>query len=280
MYNQADIQAIINRQNDNGGPYWSRADGNIYAPYGLATIDTLTVLGEMDVKVNDHPLIAEAVEYILTYQTGNGSFRYAPKSSKLPCLTARIIAALGHLGVKDTRLENSYNWLLNTQCIDGGWRCGTIKMGKSPITDASNPGTTLYVLDAFRFRENCIHDMDQLNQGVDFLLQHWDVRQPIGPCLFGIGSQFLKIEYPFLRYNIFYYIYVLSFYKKALTDDRFREAYTCIFEKTKNGTIAPENPHRAWQQFSFAKKDQVSVPASFRWKEIESNCKLIVTINS
>jgi hypothetical protein len=265
------IQAIFNRQNDNGGPYWSRADGDIHAPSGSSTIDTLSVLGEIGLSFNNNDVIAKAVDFIFTYQTPEGNFKYSLKSSKLPCLTARIIGALKRLGVKDLRINKGYQWLLETQWNDGGWRCGTVKLGKSPLTDASNPGTTLYVLDAFRFRNNTNQEIDKLNQGVDFLLQHWEVRQPIGPCNFGIGSRFLQIEYPFLRYNIFYYVYVLSFYKIAINDNRFKDAYKSLASKIKNEKLIPESPHKSWQEFDFAKKGQISKYGTQRWIEIKNN---------
>jgi hypothetical protein len=269
----SDIQAIIDRQDDNGGQYWSRADGNIYAPNGSSTLDTLLVLGEIGLSIKDNPIIKKATEMVFSYQTPEGSFKYSLTSPKLPCLTARIIATLMRLGVSDSRIEKGYRWLIDSQWNDGGWRCATVKLGKSPLTDASNPGTTLYVLDAFRFRDNNSKEIDKLNQGVDFLLQHWEVRQPIGPCNFGIGSRFLQIEYPFFRYNIFYYVYVLSFYENAKNDKRFHDAYKHLANKIINGKLIPENPHKSWQEFDFARKGQVSEVATKRWIEIETNMK-------
>jgi len=266
------IERILQRQNENGGLFWSRSDGDIHVPSGFSTIDVLSVLGEIGYSINDSSLIADAIDFIFSYQTPEGCFKYSPKSSKLPCLTARIIAGLGRLGLQnDKRIEKSYNWMLGSQCEDGGWRCQTVKIGKSPLTDASNPGTTLYVLDSFRFRENSVDDMSKLNAGVDFLLQHWDIRQPIGPCKFGIGTTFMKVEYPFLRYNLFYYVYVLSFYDIAKNDKRFLEAYDTLKEKIKDGKLIPENPHKAWMEFDFAKKGQISEIGTKRWIEIENN---------
>ena len=181
-----DIQKIIDRQQYNGGKFWSRSDHNIYAPYGSSTIDTLFVLGELGLNHKDFSTIEKAIDFIFAYQSRQGSFTVTPKGSPLPCTTARIISALGQLGVaSDSRLEKSFNWLLETQWDDGGWRCATVKFGKSPLTDASNPGTTLYVLDAFRFRNNNIREINKLNKGVDFLLQHWEIRQPIRPVTLG-----------------------------------------------------------------------------------------------
>ncbi len=264
------INEIINRQNDNGGAFWSRKDGDIHAPFGFSTIDTLSVLGEIGYSIKDHETIKDAVDFIFTYQTSEGSFKYAPKSSKLPCLTARIIASLGRLQItNDNRLEKTYQWLLNTQWNDGGWRCATVKLGKSPLTDVSNPGTTLYVLDAFRFRENTPDIEAILNKGIDFLLKHWEVKKPLGPCNFGIGSRFMKIEYPFLRYNLFYYVYVMSFFKSSKSDKRFLEAFEVLKDKIKNDKLVPENPHKAWNTFDFAKKKKVSAIGTERWLELK-----------
>ncbi len=268
------IEKILQRQNDNGGQFWSRIDGDIHAPHGYSTIDTLNVLGELGATHQDYQIILKAIEFVLTYQTLDGSFKYSKTSSKLPCMTARILSATGRLDFPiDERIEKSYQQLLETQWADGGWRCNTVKLGKSPLTDASNPGTTLYVLDAFRFRDNSLKDTKQLEKGVDFLLQHWEVKEPVGPCTFGIGSRFMKIEYPFLRYNLFYYVYILSFFDTAKNDERFLEAFELLKSKTKDNMLIPENPHRAWNKFEFAKRGQISKIGTKRWLEIKDNIK-------
>lgn len=266
------IEQILTTQADNGGPFWSREDGNIHTPHGSGTIDTLKVLGDLGAKAGDYATISKAVDFVFSYQLSDGAFKYSQKSSKLPCMTALILATLGRVGASDSsKAESSYQWLLETQWTDGGWRCHTVKLGKSPETDASNPGTTLYLLDAFRFRNNPRRDSEQLGRGLEFLLQHWDNRKPLGPCNFGQGTRFFQIEYPFLRYNLFYYVYVLSFYEIAQRDSRFLEAYEYLVTKVKNGTILPENPHRAWRKFDFAKPGQVSELATRRLEEIREN---------
>lgn len=273
----SEIEQILKQQNQNGGSFWSREDGDIHAPHGSSTMDTFFVLGELGASVEKYPILRKVIEFIYSYQTDDGSFKYSCNSSKLPCITARILAALGRVQAdKNFSLEKSYQHLLKLQKPDGGWRCNTVKVGKSPITDASNPGTTLYVLDAFRFRKNSQQDMIQLAKGVDFLTQHWEVRQPIGPCAFGIGSRFMQIEYPFLRYNLFYYVYVLSFYHSAIYDNRFLEAFDILKSKVTKHGIVPENPHRLWQKFSFAQKNKVSTLATERWNEIKDNLNLDV----
>ena len=58
------------------------------------------------------------------------------------------------------------------------------------------------------------------------LLSHWKTRRPLGRCGFGIGTLFGKSEYPFLRYNRFFYVYALSFYDAAKKRTEFRPSFT------------------------------------------------------
>ena len=81
----------------------------------------------------------------------------------------------------------------------------------------------------------------------------------------------MKVEYPFLRYNLFYYVYVLSFYDLAINDKRFQDAFNQLKNKTKNDKLIPENPHKAWSEFDFSKKGQISEIGTKRWLEIKNN---------
>ena len=199
--------------------------------------------------------------------------RHLYPPSKLPCITGQALAGLGRLGVAgDERAEAGYRWLLDGQWNDGGWRCATVKLGRSPETDASNPGATLFVLDALRFRDNTRSDERRLAGAVESLLRHWETRIPLGPCTFGIGSRFLKVEYPFWRYNLFYYAYVLSHYRQARGDARFIDALEQLRAHTNDdGELVIDTPPRAWQEYSFARRRQASTLATERWQEIQGN---------
>jgi hypothetical protein len=266
-----EIRDIISSSGINGGNFWSRNDGDIHAPAGFSTIDVLNTLGEIGFKAENSKEVLKAIDFVFSYQDENGCFKYSSKSAKLPCITARILTALGRLEYANgNKVEKCHQYFLETQQIDGGWRCATVKTGKSTMTDASNPGTTLYVLDAFRFRNNSKKDVAKLDKAVLFLLEHWETRTPLGPCEFGIGSRFLSIEYPFLRYNLFYYVYILSKYKIAHNDQRFKEALETLVKKSKDLKIYPESPHKAWSKYGFARKNEYSEPATKRFLEIVS----------
>lgn len=94
-----------------------------------------------------------------------------------------------------------------------------------------------------------------MDKAVETLLDHWTIRKPIGPCHFGIGTQFMQVEYPFLRYNLFYYVYVLSFYTYARQDKRFLSALQILSSKrNEEGLLLVERPNRRLGKMSICKK--------------------------
>jgi hypothetical protein len=151
-----------------------------------------------------------------------------------------------------------------------GWRCNVVKLGASAETDASNPGVTLAALDAFRFTP-LANKEKKLDRAVAFLLGHWKTRKPLGPCHFGIGSLFLQVEYPFLRYNLFFWVHVLSFYAAARKSTAFKQAFRALESKLVDGQLVVENPNRGLAKLALCRKGQPSELATRRFREILKN---------
>ena len=135
---------------------------------------------------------------------------------------------------------------------------------------SSNPHPTLIALDAFRF-SHYLNREPALDHAVEFLLNHWIIRKPIGPCHYGIGTLFMQVEYPFRNYNLFQYVYVLSFYDKAKNDYRFLEALDILKSKTQDGQIVVERVVPKLGKLSFCKKGKPSISATKRYNEILQN---------
>lgn len=265
-----DIRALLAKRHDNGADFWATQDGRWGVGSPFSTFDCALILSELGLQRSD-PLMKGTANQILSAWREDGRFRASPKGAMHPCHTADAARALCHLGcARDKRLKATFQHLLAAQQDDGGWRCNAVRLGKSPETDASNPGTTLAALDGFRFTPFLNTD-DQLNRAVEFLLEHWRSRKPLGPCRFGIGTLFKQIEYPFLRYNLFFYVYVLSFYEVARNDPRFTDALNALTSKEKDGKVVVENPNRKLADFLFCKKGEPSELASKRMREIRKN---------
>ena len=166
-------------------------------------------------------------------------------------------------------MKQTMDHLLATRYDDGGWWCKKFYYGRGPETEFSNPLPTLNALELFR-RTSFVEEAE-LDAAVEFLLNHWETKLPIGPCHYGIGTLFMQVEYPFRGYNLFYYLYVLSFYKKARKDPRFNEAFESLRQKTIEDQIVVERVVPKLRKLNFCKKDQVSVLATKRYQEIVAN---------
>lgn len=267
---QADVDAILVRRRDNGDDFWSTPDGKIGKGSPFASVDCAIMLPDLGMKRLD-PIFKGTADRIFKTWQGDGRFKVAPKGTVYPCHTAIAARALCHMGyAKDRRLERTFEHLLEVQHTDGGWRCNVSKIGKSAITDASNPGVTLWTLDAFRFSLH-VNKESRLDKAVKTLLAHWKTRKPLGPCSFGIGTLFMKVEYPFFRYNLFYYVYVLSFFHAARKDARFKAALRDLQAKLVEGEVVVENPKRELAKFAFCAKGRPSSLATRRYREILKN---------
>lgn len=265
-----DVEVILDKRRDNGGDFWATADGRWGVGSPFSTFDCGLMLSELGVARSEGVMKGIAGKLLDAWQE-DGRFRPAPKGAVYPCHTANAARVLCRLGyAKDKRLARTFEHLLGVQHTDGGWRCNTVKLGKSPITDASNPGVTLAALDAFRFSPHLNQDK-RLDKAAKSLLAHWKTRRPLGPCEFGIGSLFMKVEYPFLRYNLFFYVHVLSFYDAARRNATFRRALEALESRLVDGCVVVENPNRKLARLSFREKGQPSRSATKRYREILKN---------
>ena len=131
---------------------------------------------------------------------------------------------------------------------------------------------TLTALDVFRF-SGYLNTESALDKAVDFLLDHWTIRKPIGPCHYGIGTLFMQVEYPFRNYNLFVYVYVLSFYNKAKNDKRYLEALETLESKLVDDQIVVERVVPKLADLSFCKKGYKSELATKRYHEILKNLR-------
>ena len=100
---------------------------------------------------------------------------------------------------------------------------------------------------------------------------HWRIKRPIGPCHYGIGTLFMQVEYPFRNYNLFQYLYVLSFYERARKDERFLEALAALETKLDDGRIVVERVVPKLAGLNFCRKGQPSALATRRYRELRRN---------
>lgn len=268
----SDVEAILAKRYDSGGDYWASPDGRVGVGSPFSTLESVLMLSDLGMESSDS-VIRESSKLILSCWREDGRFQLASRGPIYPCHTAvaaRVLCRVGY--TEDPRLQRTFKHLLDTVHTDGGWRCNSFKYGRGPETEFSNPGPTLNVLDAFRFTRYLDREM-VLDGAVNFLLDHWVTRKPLGPCHFGIGTLFMQIEYPLRRYNLLNYVYVLSFYERARSDSRFHQALEILESKLFDGKIVVENPHRKLANLSFCEKGAPSNAATVYYHKILENLK-------
>ena len=264
-----DVEIIKSHRYDNGADCFATADKKLLKGAPFTTLESVLYLLELGVPPDDE-LLKKAAQLIFSTWRKDGRFKIAPSGGIYPCHTALAANVLCRLGfASDERIFKTFLYFIETQQKDGGWICKKYSFGHGEETQYSTPYTTLVVLDAFRFSQ--FYGERFLDKAVDFLLQHWRIQKPISPCHYGIGSRFRQVEYPFRGYNVFYYLYVLSYYKSARTDERFIEALNCLKEQSINGQIIVRRVVPKLSKLAFCKKGEISLLATKRYQEILKN---------
>jgi len=268
--NSSDIEAILSHRYDNGADLWNTPDKRLLKGSPFSTLESVLILLELGMESTD-PLLQEAAELIFSAWREDGRFKLSPQGAIYPCHTVHAAEVLCRMGyANDVRLQKTFEHLLDIQHTDGGWRCNKFSFGRGPETEFSNPFPTLTALNAFRF-SNYLNNEPALDNAVDFLLEHWTIKKPIGPCHYGIGTLFMQVEYPFRNYNLFVYVYVLSFYNRAKEDKRFLEALEALKSKMVDGQIVVERVVPKLAGLSFCKKGNPSALATIHYHEINKN---------
>ncbi|ATW27465.1 prenyltransferase [Candidatus Formimonas warabiya] len=267
---QSDVAAILAKRYDNGADYWTTPDKRLSKGSPFSTLMSTLLLLELGLEPSE-PLLEEIADLIFSTWREDGRFKLSPQGAIYPCHTINAANVLCHLGyATDSRLQKTFRHLFDIQHSDGGWRCNKFSFGRGPETDFSNPGPTLTALNVFRFT-SFLNKEPALDRAVEFMLEHWTIRKPLGPCHYGMGTLFMQAEYPFGNYNLFIYLYVLSFYNRAKEDKRFHEAFNILKSKLVDGKIVVERVNPKLAGFAFCKKGEPSELGTKRYHEILEN---------
>jgi hypothetical protein len=266
----ADVEVILSHRHDLGADYWTTPDKRIVKGSPFSLIESVSYLLELGMDPAE-TVLADAIELIFSCQLDDGRFRSYPGGAPQPCRTTSAARTLCQAGLaNDPRVEKTVKQLLSSSWNDAGWRCTSFPYGKGPETCHSNPHPTLMALDVLRHRPDMYAD-GALDATVEFLLSHWETRLPIGPCHYGIGTLFMAAEFPFRTYNLFYWVYVLSFYQAARADPRYREALAALQAQTVDGKIVVRRVVPKLAKLKFCAKNQPSAPATHRYNELLAN---------
>lgn len=193
---ESDVEVILSHRYDQGGDLWTTPDKRLFKGGPFSALESALFLLELGMDPAE-PLLQEVADLFWSVWQEDGRFKVYPQGAIYPCQTAIVADLLCRMGyAADCRMEKTFQHLLAIQHTDGGLRCKKFSFGRGPETEYSNPLPTLTALNAFRHSED-FRNAPALDRAIEFLLQHWVIRKPIGPCHYGIGSLFMQVEYPF-----------------------------------------------------------------------------------
>ena len=131
----ADVDQILSHKHDNGFDLWTTSDKRLVKGSPFSTLECVMYLLELGMEPQE-PILMEAAELIFSTWQDDGRFKISPQGSIYPCHTLHAANVLCHLGyAHDVRLQKTFQYLLDIQYKDGGWRCNKFSYGRGPETD-------------------------------------------------------------------------------------------------------------------------------------------------
>jgi hypothetical protein len=176
----------------------------------------------------------------------------------MACDAPTLLYALLALGLgSDERVQKAVGHL--TGLVDkNGWRCRAApELGKFKGPGRREdpcPIVNVYALKALaQVPELIVSPASEI--GVEALLSHWEHQGERKLFLFGIGTDFRKLKYPFVWYDVLHVADVLSRFPFVYGDTRFQElVQTVTAQADEEGRYTATSMYRAWKGWSFADK--------------------------
>jgi len=252
----------LKRHNDAGHP--------IYA---------LSTLADFGVRADDVPPaggigMAAGIEAVLAHQSPEGAFQVLmniPQRfggtgedawSWMVCDAPTLVYALLAFGLgDDERVQRAVDHLVGL-VDENGYRCKAApELGKfrGPGRKADPcPVVNVYALKALAQIPEQL-DSSAIRAGAEMLLWHWGPECERKVYLFGIGTDFRKLKYPFVWYNVLHVVDVLSRFPFVHADPRFCEMVEAVTAQAdEEGRYTAASMYRAWKGWSFADKKNPS----------------------
>ena len=238
-----------------------------------------STLADFGVRADDAPPgggigMSAGIEAVMAHQSQEGAFQIPmniPQSrggtgedtwTWMLCDAPTLLYALLAMGLgDDPRVQRAIDHLVGL-VDDNGWRCvAASEAGKfrgPGRKDDPCPIVNVYALKALAQVPELL-DSPATRTGAGMLLWHWEHRTERKIYLFGIGTDFRKLKYPFVWYDILHVVDVLSRFPFVHDDPRFREMVEAITAQAdEQGRYTANSMYRAWKGWSFADKKSPS----------------------
>lgn len=238
----------------------------------------LSTLVDFGLKASD-PGMATILAAVMEHQSPQGAFQVIVNIPRafggtdedmwtwMLCDAPTLLYALLAMGLgDDPRVKRAVEHLAGL-IDENGWRCvGAPELGKFRGPGRKSdpcPIANVYALKALALVPELL-DSSPTRVGTEMLLRHWEQRGETKMYLFGIGTDFLKIKYPFVWYDLLHVVEVLSHFPFVYADPRFQQMMAALFQQgDEPGRYTASSMYQTWKGWSFADKKNPSPWLSF-----------------
>ena len=233
----------------------------------------LSTLADFGVSARDRGM-AGTVKRILTRQSPEGAFQSLLNISKafggtgadqrawVACDAPTLLYVLLAMGAEaDARVLRAVDQLVGL-AEDNGWGCRCApELGR--FRGPGRKGDPCPIANVYALKALSLVPGQQRSpaarHGAGALLSHWERKRETKPYLFGIGTEFRKLKYPLVWYDILHVTEVLGRFAWVYDDRRFLEMVEAIeAQADEDGHFSPGSMYRAWKDWSFADKKRPS----------------------
>lgn len=251
-------------------------------------IHRLEMLVELGLTRED-PKVTEIANKIFDHQSPEGAFMskiLVPKSFKgsgeenwdwMTCDAPILLYFLASTGYSaDERVLKAAKQLTELFRENGLGCHSSIQKFRGPgRKDDPCPYANLLALKALAgFSQEEIKNACQLALKAQF--DFWNNRGKRKIYLFGIGTDFQKLKYPNIYYNIIHVLDVLSLFDEARENQAFLEMLAVVNNKqAEDGSFTPESAWRSFKSQDFSQKKIPSPTLTYKIALINQRCGLL-----
>jgi hypothetical protein len=229
----------------------------------------LAFIADLGLNVSDAP-VKKIAKKVMEHQSAQGPFQL---TMNIPahfggsgkdewawalCDAPILVSALVKMGLGDDPRVQAAIQYLDGLVRDNGFPCAASpELGKFRGPGRKEdpcPFATLAMLKLIS-RVPELREGKSAKIGVETLLALWENSKEQHPYIFYMGTDFRKLKAPLFWYDILHALDILSQFKWARKDKRFKEMLSVVqFKADGEGRYIPESIWTAWKGWDFSQK--------------------------
>jgi hypothetical protein len=233
----------------------------------------LSTLADFGLYAGDYQM-QSILEIVVEHQSPEGAFQSVVNVPQgfggtgedlwtwLACDAPTLLYVLLAMGLgEDKRVQTAVDHLVGFS-TEVGWRCAAApELGKFKGPGRKSdpcPIANVYALKSLSLIPDLL-DSPATHTGTEMLLNHWESPPGQKYFLFGVGSNFRKLKYPFVWYDILHVADVLSRFPFLRGDPRLHAMVEAIgLNADTDGRYTASSMYQSWKGWSFADKKNPS----------------------